>query len=155
VSFAPVIRGMHHVGISVASFERSVDFYRDVFGMTLVAAPETFGGAAYERLLALPGAHGRVAMLVLGTLRVELFEFQQPLARTKDASYPVADHGLTHFCIEVVHIERIYEDLMARGLRCHSAPMYFEGEGYAAYIRDPDGNVIELFEAGPRKTTAA
>jgi len=145
-----MIRGMHHVGISVVSLERSMEFYARVFGLTPLAPPETFQGRAYERLLGLPAVRGRVVLLAGNAFRVELFEFECPQPQGRDPGTPVSNHGLSHFCVEVDSIDRLYNLLVASGVRAHCEPLFFQGEGSATYIRDPDGNVIEIFEPGSR-----
>src|ERR1700730_8986153 len=105
-----MIKGMNHVGISVANLARSVAFYRDLFNMEVIAQ-KSFGGDLYEQLLSLPGAKGAVATLRRGNLEIELFEFLHPLPRLSDPKRPVCDHGITHFCVEVADIDGEYARL--------------------------------------------
>src|SRR5690348_17219443 len=107
-----MIKGINHVGISVGDLERSVRFYADQLGMRVVVEPVEFSGERYERILALKGAKGRVALVQHGTLQLELFEFSYPPPREKDPDYPVCDRGLSHFCIEVEDIDALYERLL-------------------------------------------
>jgi catechol 2,3-dioxygenase-like lactoylglutathione lyase family enzyme len=137
--------GMHHVGMSVRDLDRSIAFYRDGFGMDVVEQG-TFGGEQYNAILGLVGATGRVALLRAGEVQVEVFEFSRPKPALTDAMRPVADHGITHFCIEVVDIEAKYERLIAAGAVFHCRPLLFFGSIKATYGRDPDGNVFELVE---------
>jgi catechol 2,3-dioxygenase-like lactoylglutathione lyase family enzyme len=142
-----MIKGMNHVGISVASLDRSIAFYRDVLGMrVMVEAP--FDGEQYEKILALKGAKGRAVLLRVCDMQIELFEFSCPLPKRADPNYPVCNHGISHFCIEVTEIEREYERMKAAGVSFHCAPIEFFGKAKAAYGRDPDGNVFELWERG-------
>jgi catechol 2,3-dioxygenase-like lactoylglutathione lyase family enzyme len=140
-----MIKGCEHVGISVASLDRSIAFYRDVLGMELlIEAP--FGGERYETILGLRGAGGKVALLRLGDFQVELFEFASPPPRSVDPNRPVCDHGITHFCLRVTDIDAEYARLKAAGVAFHCPPQDFAG-ALATYGRDPDGNVFELLEA--------
>jgi len=139
-----MIRRLDHIGISVASMERAIAFYRDRFGMEVVAQ-EVFAGPLYEQILALEGATGRVALLRHGELRLELFEFERPSPRPSDPARPVCDYGITHFGIEVSGLPMMYERLKAAGVSFHCPPLDF-GSTRATYARDPDGNVIELIE---------
>jgi catechol 2,3-dioxygenase-like lactoylglutathione lyase family enzyme len=144
-----MIRGLNHVGISVSSLERSIKFYCDGFGMELVAQ-STFDSAKYdgkyEAILGLKGARGRVVVLKFGNIQLELFEFSYPVPKRNDANRPVCDHGITHFCIEVVDIDSEYERLKTVGASFHCAPQKIVGKAAATYGRDPDGNVFELLE---------
>lgn len=136
---------MSHIGISVANLERSIAFYRDVFEMELMER-ENFGGALYERILALSGTSGKVALLQRGSIQIELFEFVQPSPKKASPSRPVCDHGITHFCIEVDDIEILYNHMKMAGVHFHCPPLEFPGAVKATYGRDPDGNVFELLE---------
>lgn len=138
-----MITGMNHVGVSVSNLDRSVEFYRDVLGMSLVVAGQV-GGESYERVFGLKGARARGALLRLGNFQIELFEFAEPVPHPVDPNRPVCDHGITHFCLDVSDIHGEYRRLAAAGVRFHCPPEEFSGEAYATYARDPDGNVFEL-----------
>lgn len=144
-----MIKGINHVGISVMNLERSVRFYLDQLGMQVVIEAREFSGERYERILALEGARGKVALLQRGTLQLELFEFIDPPPREKDPNYSVADRGISHFCIEVEDLDTLYDRLHKAGVRFHCPPVEFVGEAKATYGRDPDGNVFELLELTP------
>jgi catechol 2,3-dioxygenase-like lactoylglutathione lyase family enzyme len=134
-----------HVGISVANLERSIAFYRDLLGMTVVEEV-TFGGARYEAILALKRARGRIAILKADSLVVELFEFLEPVPKAMDRMRPVSDHGITHVALEVDNVQELYERLSTAGVYFHSPPIHFPGCATAAYARDPDGNAVEMLQ---------
>jgi glyoxylase I family protein len=140
-----VIKNLNHVGMSVANLERSLRFYRDLLGMEVVAR-EAFSGALYETILALRDASGEVALVKLGNLELELFEFSSPAPLSGDLARPVCNHGITHFCIEVSDIDNEYQRLKAAGVTFHCPPLEFPGYAKATYGRDPDGNVIEFLQ---------
>ena len=72
-----MIKGLNHVGLSVANLDRQIAFYRDGLGLEVVE-DETFGGPQYGTILSLPGATGRMVLLKGPTLQLELFEFSHP-----------------------------------------------------------------------------
>jgi catechol 2,3-dioxygenase-like lactoylglutathione lyase family enzyme len=134
-----------HVGISVASLERSLAFYRDLLGMKVVEEV-TFKGERYEAILALKGARGRIAILKSGNLALELFEFVEPTPKPADRTRPVSDHGITHVAVEVDNIQALYDRLSAAGVSFHCPPIHFPACATATYARDPDGNVVEMLQ---------
>lgn len=140
-----MLKGMNHVGVSVSNLDRSIAFYRDLLGMEVVVEG-VFAGERYERILALKGASGKVALLKAANMQIELFEFSCPSPRRGDPQRPVCDHGITHFCIEVADIEAEYERLKSAGVTFHCQPLDFFGAAKATYGRDPDGNAFELLE---------
>jgi catechol 2,3-dioxygenase-like lactoylglutathione lyase family enzyme len=142
-----MIKGFGHIGISVADLDRSVEFYRLMLGMQVVEL-EAFEGTLYERILALEGTRGRVALLRNGNLELELFQFVRPFPKPNDPRRPVCDQGISHFCVEVSDIDAEYERMKASGVDFHCAPLAFGGNVKATYGRDPDGNVFELLDIG-------
>jgi lactoylglutathione lyase len=148
---------LHHTGISVSNLERSIEFYSDVLGMRVVMRQEKQGGYL-ERITGYPGAHVSMAQLELpgGGHRLELFEYIQPKGRTEAAD--PCDVGITHACFVVDDLQAVYERLQAAGVSCVSAPVEIDTGanrgGAGLYARDPDGAVVELFQA-PRRTEGA
>ncbi len=143
---------MNHVGLSVVDIDRSIAFYREMFGMEQACEVFPFGGEDFGAVMGLPGAHGRMCMITGGDVSLELFEFAAPAPRTKAADYPVADHGYSHFGFEVDDIDEVYARLNAAGVRFHCPVTTFASGMKAAYGRDPDGNVFEILERGPPPT---
>jgi glyoxylase I family protein len=119
-----MIKGIHHVGLSVKDIDRSLVFYRDALGME-VESRNAFSGNRYETILGLEGARGIVAVLKRPNLELELFEFSYPQPDPQDVRRPVCDHGITHFCIAVENIDHEYERLKAAGARPHCSPLDF------------------------------
>jgi catechol 2,3-dioxygenase-like lactoylglutathione lyase family enzyme len=141
-----MIKGVHHVGISVSNLDRAVEFYTQALDMELIGPAFPFGGPQYEQVMALGNARGRMCMLRKDSLRLELFEFAHPSPGRQNPDCPVADIGLSHFGVEVTDIDRIYERLHGAGVRFHSPVVTFPRGVKATYARDPDGNVFELLE---------
>jgi catechol 2,3-dioxygenase-like lactoylglutathione lyase family enzyme len=136
---------MNHIGLSVSDLDRAIGFYRDLLGMSFVGR-DTFGGEKYETIMGLNDAKGKVALLRLGNLQIEMFEFESPSVKVSDRVRPVCDHGISHFCLEVTDIHAEHARLAAAGVIFHCAPLSFSGNAIATYGRDPDGNVFELLE---------
>jgi catechol 2,3-dioxygenase-like lactoylglutathione lyase family enzyme len=141
-----MIKGIHHVGISVSDLDQSVRFYTRMLDMQLVAAAFPFEGPQYAQVMALDNPSGRLCVLKKDSLLLELFEFSQPRPARKDPDYPLADRGISHFGVEVTDIEATYERLRGAGVRFHSPVVTFPRGVKATYGRDPDGNVFELLE---------
>ena len=90
-------------------------------------------------------------MLQAGNAYLELFEYASPAARPADPDRPPADHGYTHFCLDVIDIDAEYERLVARRHDVPQPPAHDRGDSATArlraiYGRDPDGNIVELQE---------
>src|ERR1700741_14953 len=113
----------NHVGISVSDIERSIAFYRDMFGMEQLCEVFPFGGEQYEAIMDIPGVTGRMCMIGKGLLNLELFEFDG--SKAKDPESPVSDRGISHFGFEVDDIAATFEKLSAAGTRIHSPVITF------------------------------
>jgi len=139
-----MIAAFNHVGISVSNLGRTIAFYRDLLGMSLIQEVP-FEGKKYEAILGLEGAKGRIAILRTRNIELEFFEFEHPAGRPADPNRPVSDRGITHVAVQVEDLAALYTRLHAAGVIFHCPPIDF-GCAIATYLRDPDGNVIEMLQ---------
>ena len=139
----------NHVGISVTDLDRSIAFYREMFGMEPLSDPFAFSGPQIAEIMDIPDVAGRMCMIAGGNLWLELFEFTTPRGKEKPRDYPVSDRGYSHFGMTVDDVEATYDKLKAAGVKVHGRLQTFAGGGMrAAYCRDPDGNVFEIMQPG-------
>jgi len=145
-----MIRGIHHVGLSTPDLDRLLEFYRDVMGFEVVMTSHWRDRDIIDRMVGLTGSAARQVMLKSGNAFLELFQYESPTPRPAAADRTAADHGYTHFCIDVVDIDAEYERLSANGMTFHAPPPSVDEMGHARlraiYARDPDGNIVELQE---------
>jgi len=140
------LKAIHHVGIATSDIERSIRFYRDLLGMELVGSVSQIDDKeVYNYIFALPKVKAKGAMLRIGDMHVELWEFQRPRGKAGDPRQPVNDARINHIAFEVADVEKEYARLKAAGVSFHHPPEDFGGPK-AVYGRDPDGNVFELIE---------
>lgn len=141
------LRGIQHVGVPVKSLERSLAFYRDVFGLE----PEfthTGEGDVLSAGVGVPDAKLTLAFLQLGNTYLELLEYHTP----RDELYGKAncDVGAVHVCFQVDDIQASYAELLERGVECFSAPILIDdgplGGTWFLYFKDPDGITLEFFQ---------
>ena len=136
--------GIHHTAISTPNLDRSVAFYRELFGFDVAfdfSWDET--NEDFKRTHAQPETAGRVVMLERGSSRLEIFEYAKPIPKVADSARGNADHGFSHFSVEVKDIDDEYKRLADAGMQFLSEPV---PQAYikCCYGRDPDGNLIEL-----------
>jgi catechol 2,3-dioxygenase-like lactoylglutathione lyase family enzyme len=148
-----MIKGAHHVAISVTNLQRAIGFYTELLGMEIAAATFPLNGPLLEEVTGLPDLQAQLCVVRKGSLMLELFEFAHPQPAPKDPHYPLSNHGITHFGIEVTDIDALYERLVAAGTKFHSPVRTFPRGIRATYGRDPDGNVFELLQM-PQATPA-
>ena len=136
-----------HVGITVSSFNKAVQFYWEVFGCPLVGVADT----PPERVRDFFGVNGEAPRCKIGWIRVpgggvlEIFEFQPQLAAERISWNRV---GLTHFSFNVRHLQRWYDRLVSQGVECVSKPERSPRGHSFFFAKDFDGNLIELMDLG-------
>jgi catechol 2,3-dioxygenase-like lactoylglutathione lyase family enzyme len=140
-------RSFSHTGITVSSFNRFVQFYSDVFGCRLVGVADT----EPERVRTFFGVDAEQPRCKIGWVRVpggailEIFEFQPQLP---PAEIPWNRVGLTHFCFDVKNIHKWYAYMREKGVECVSEPQRSPRGHSFFFVRDFDGNLIELIDLG-------
>ena len=125
------IYGIHHICVNTPEIDRSIAFYRDLIGFTLLGREScTFG---------------EYAMLRLNNSRLELIQPKNP-----DANSFGNCGSLTHFGLAVRGIDEVVADLRAKGVQflneeiddCDE-PM---GGLRAISLLGPSGEAINLYE---------
>ena len=148
-----MIKAIHHVAISTENLERMTQFYCDVLGFNLTMeldwAPATELGDQLDKIIGLKNTAAKVAMVEMGDIRVELFEYHSPVPKPKDPEWRVCDHGYTHLCMEVGDIDAEYDRLSNAGMTFHGPPPPPYNGMRALYGRDPEGNTIEILQIIP------
>ncbi len=91
---------------------------------------------------------GRLVFLKIAGAGLEIFQFDAPEIAASAALRSVAKPGFSHICLEVDDCAVEYGRLAADGMFFHGPPLAMPSGGVFTYGRDPDGNVIELFQ-GP------
>jgi catechol 2,3-dioxygenase-like lactoylglutathione lyase family enzyme len=143
------VESVYHVGFTVSDIERSIEFYRDVLGMSLYRRQQ--GTAPYlATITGFEGVRLEIALLKApdGSGMLELLQYvSHPAPSTeRETNRP----GNAHLCFKVSDIHGAAAELRRRGVRLISEPAkitagFHEG-AYGLYLRDPDGFTVELFE---------
>jgi catechol 2,3-dioxygenase-like lactoylglutathione lyase family enzyme len=142
---------VHHIGITVSNLDRSLEFYRDVFGLDPGMIFNITSGPRQAAALDLPEHTQRVALMPVGDFVVELIEFT-PTRRDFDMRQD--DVGYAYMSFGVNDLEEVYARLTERGLKFNSEPMVsadiepVAGSKFCI-LKDPDGKNIEFIQIGP------
>jgi glyoxylase I family protein len=136
---AIVVKDVSHVSIAVSDMERSIAFYRDVFGWEQIF-DERMEGEAFDRLTGVAGAAGQACGGRIGSLRVELMHFNFiPTVTTAPGL------GLRVLSMEVADARAAHAELVARGIPVSGPPVEVFGV-HMFFVLDPDGQGIEMCE---------
>ena len=146
-----VISGLHHFSIACADADRSIAFYRDLFGMTLIADREVERGGFVQDVTGVQGARVRIVHLQGHGLNFELLEYKEPRGDTRSRELNHA--GSAHLCFTTDDLDETCAALAKRGVTIrsrNSAPVTVVGGpndgGKGLYVEDPDGNGVEIIQ---------
>jgi len=141
------VQRLTHLGICVSDLERSVTFYRDVFGFVEVGRLEP-DPAGTSHLLGLDCTLQAVYLERDGW-RIELLHFSTPGHTGKGEPRPMNQLGLTHLSFRVQDLARVLQRLEAAGGRVLEESVLDLGDGSskALMVLDPDGMRIEIIDA--------
>jgi lactoylglutathione lyase len=128
------IRSIDHVGIRVTDEARTLAFYRQLGFEATFRADEA-------RVVIVTNAAGvELNFIVNGS--------PAPAGRNVLMDLPEKHPGITHVALRVASIHQTITGLRSVGVQITEGPVRL-GSGVSVFIRDPDGNVIELREHGP------
>lgn len=127
------IQRLDHLVLRVRDLPRSLHFYQQVLGCAVARDRPDLG----------------LVHLRLGESMLDLIRLDGPLGVRGGAGLALDNHNLDHFCLR---IDPFDEASLLAFLALHQVEVLgpasinygAEGEGWSVYIRDPDGNVIEL-----------
>ena len=140
-----------HIGITVTSIDKFIDFYIKYFGFELkrrgVFPPDFIAGVP-QLYRQEQGVYSDFAFLCSPNgIALELFEF----SRLLEAEQPVWNRpGYHHICLMVENLQKTYERMSADGVEFYFEPKLM-GENTGArwvFFKDPDGNMVELQDSG-------
>ena len=125
-----IIKSIDHVVLTVADMQKTIDFYTRVLGMRL----ETFG-------------EGRKA-LAFGDQKFNLQDGKSKVDIMAVAKRPTP--GSVDLCLlAATPLDQVIAELADKGVPIDTGPVKRTGARFAirsVYIRDPDGNLIEISE---------
>src|SRR5471032_1789842 len=129
---AIVATALDHVVLRVADLDRAMHFYRDILCCPIDKIQADIG----------------LWQLRAGSALIDLIPLDGKLGRAGGAGPGAEGHNLDHFCLR---LESWDEPALRAHLASHgiaiveSGPRYgAEGTGPSVYVKDPDGNTVEL-----------
>ena len=128
----PKLLGLDHVVVRVRDLDAALGFYVGVLGCTEERRIDALG----------------LIQLRAGASLVDLVPVDSPLGKHGGGAPDPNARNVDHFCLR---IEPFDAEALAAHLRAHGVEPGDVGERYGAdgygpsiYLRDPDGNVVEL-----------
>jgi catechol 2,3-dioxygenase-like lactoylglutathione lyase family enzyme len=127
-----VVTGFDHIVLRIRDKERMLAFYVDVLGLSIDRDRPDLG----------------LTHVRAGPQMIDLVTLNGPLGKIGGAAPGPEGRNLDHFALQV----RPFDEFAIRGhLAAHDVevveegPRYgADGDGFSLYVRDPEGNLVEL-----------
>lgn len=148
---------LHHIGLTVSDIERSIVFYRDVLGMTLVGRRPHVDSDYVARQTGYPGLVLNAASLKLSPDSRQSLELVQYMNRTGPPADTASNRpGNSHLCLTTNDLRACHAGLKSQGVRFKTEPVEITAGpnqgGLVVYFYDPDGYTLELFQPADART---
>lgn len=154
-----MITAFQHVGMGVHDTDRTYDFYRKLMGFRIKLSDQT---SYLEEMTPIIGAlvemRALMAMNARGGGAIELIEHTS--TRPLEPPEPVqwGDLGYLELGLKAYKLDQLYLDLKSKGVEfltpVQSMELSAGGRERYAYLRDPDGLLLQLVEVEGGKRPA-
>lgn len=133
-----MLLGFEHIGMTSGDMDRTIAFYCGLLGLHLV--------------LRKPNEGGELAFLDAGGGMLEVVAPNGGAGRFRDV--PMSEAGMRHLTLAYDNADEMIEMLAQAGVEIAEAPR----DAYnpemirrVAFVRDPDGVLVELIERAPQR----
>ena len=128
-----MLLGFEHVGMTSGNMDRTIDFYCGLLGLTIALRNKNL--------------RGEVAFLDTGS---GMLEVSCPVANiTRARDVPPHEAGMRHLTFAFDQVDGVIQKLEAAGIEILEGPrpaIYTDMLRRVAFVRDPDGIIVELVE---------
>ena len=146
----PIVIGYRHTGIITENIDKSLEFYRDILGLTVIQ--DFIDSSEYiNKITGIDDGSAHFIKLKANDGSViELLEY--PTHPTKPANLSIINVGVCHIAFQVQSSEDAYNKLIKKKIKVLSKPV-LSSEGFAKvfFCLDPDNVRVELVEMIPGK----
>ena len=152
-------RGVSHIAICVSDLEKSLEFYRDILGLTvklqttqeMARRPGAESTEMYER----PRKARTVANIYFdepATPQPFLVLTSHPRDEVGGEPIKLDQKGISHLSFEVENVKTYAKELIAKGVPLAGAMEDFtsaSGNVRTIFVYDPDGILVQFDEGSP------
>ncbi len=126
------LKQIDHVVLRISDLDKSLAFYLNVIGCTLEKRQEEIG----------------LIQVRAGSSLIDLVPVDRPLGKLGGAPAGKEGRNVDHFAVQVAPFDeaKIRAHLAKAGVAITDSGQRYgaEGTGPSIYVRDPDGNTVEL-----------
>jgi catechol 2,3-dioxygenase-like lactoylglutathione lyase family enzyme len=132
-----------HVAFVTPDLERLTAFYSALIERPVLGGSRLSPRPAFDEITGLNDVDLSAAWIPGLNVGLEFWRYHNPPTAARQSERPVSDIGWTHLCFEVEDVPAAAAHAERLGARLHCPPT--ENDLAAvAYVRDPDGNVVEF-----------
>ncbi len=128
-----MLLGFEHIGMTSGNMDRSIAFYCDLLGLKL--------------RLRKVNESNEVAFLDAGGGMLEIIAPRDGAGRFRDV--PMSEAGMRHLTLAYASVDAMFEKLELAGVEVVERPRDANNKEMirrVAFVRDPDGIIVELIE---------
>ncbi|MCK9563980.1 MAG: VOC family protein [Bacteroidales bacterium] len=126
------VRNIDHIVLRVQDMDKSLDFYTNILGCEVAKRNEKY----------------QMIHLRAGSAMIDIIDIKGPLGIEGGAAPENERRNVDHFCLNIEPFDEsaLIDYFKGLGMKVDRAETRYGAEGYGAsiYIRDPDGNRVEL-----------
>jgi glyoxylase I family protein len=127
-----IVIGIDHVVLRVRELDSAIAFYTDVIGCTVERRQDEIG----------------LVQLRAGSSLIDLISVDGALGRAGGAAPAESGRNMDHLCLRIADFDvaRVRDHLVRHGVEMGEIGLRYgaSGEALSIYLRDPDGNGLEL-----------
>ena len=132
-----------HYGLNVSDMDDALAFYNDLLGLDI---DRQFPVSEVQSdIVGVDGVEGDITFLDAGGFFIELIAYDEPPNENVHETASGHDVGVAHLCLEVDDVWALYEELRDDA-EFINEPKTVGNGAQITYMRDPDGNYVELME---------
>ena len=127
------IAGIDHIVLRTTKLNEMLDFYDGILGCKIERETSKETG---------------LTQLRAGTALIDLVVVDSRLGRSGGGAPTLTENNMDHFCLQLMPISEsaIRDHLLSHGIEVGEFDDRYGAQGYgnSVYIKDPEGNVVEL-----------
>lgn len=150
-----VVIEFDHVGVVVHNLEVTAQFFVDL-GFHR-EGPIEVSGAWVDRVVGMEGVRAELIIVTApdGSGKLELTAFHEPTRARDQAEPPANAHGYRHIAYRVTNIDAVVAQAREAGYHTVGDVVDYQDSYRLAYIRGPEGLIVEVAEPLPSASTSA
>jgi len=143
-----LIKGIRHTGLVVRNIDKSLEFYRDILGLSIWQR-KTEEGSFIQKVVNIQDVKLEWVKLEAPDKSViELIHYHYPSRESeKIRNASSTQLGCSHIAFSVYDISKTFLLIKERGIHYNNPPQLSpDGRAKVMYCHDPDGIIVELVE---------